>query len=358
MFAHSAELRQGLAQSLALLATRGTAERLTDTIPLQARVDRVVRSVLPASSTWRRWASLGELLPLVAEAAPEMLLEAAEAGVSGDQPELAKLFLEEGDGFTGRAEHTGLLWALERLAWSATICRARPLVLAKLAQHDSGGKWANRPKASLRDVFFSWMPHTSAPVNQRLEVIELLLQRQPAAGWELLLALLPEVHESIMQHSTPDWRFWAEGWKREVSGTEYRQTVNRLVELSLGAVKAVPTWWPAFLDSIPAFRGTGFEKALRALEELDPASLPAATCKTLWAEVRELVSKHGYFADADWALPKELVSRFAAVRDKLEPSDAVERFIPLFKHGFTAEGDSSLSWRNRSGCAGRSARSR
>jgi hypothetical protein len=152
--AHSSELRGGLARTLALLATRTEADQADDTTSLQSRVNHIARRILPEGSSWKRWASLGYLLPVIAEAAPDAFLDAVDAALSGSEPELAKLFAEESGPVTGRAEHTGLLWALDRLAWSPKYLSRASLALAKLAEHDPGGKWANRPKASLRDIFF------------------------------------------------------------------------------------------------------------------------------------------------------------------------------------------------------------
>lgn len=346
VFQHSHELRQGLAQSLALLATQSAAG-LTDSLPLQVRVDRVVRAILPAASTWKRWASLDALLPILAEAAPDAILEALEAGVAGDTPEIAKLFAEESAAFTGRAEHTGLLWALERLCWSSQYLTRATLALGKLAEHDPGGKWANRPRASLRDVFFSWMPHTSATVAERNEILETLMTRRPKAGWQLVLDLLPDTFESISSHSTPQWRYWAEGWKRETTRRDYEATINHVVDLALQGVARVPARWPELLDSIPNLGGPAFDKALGVLEALDPGKLDGETRAALWKNVRDLVAKHRYFSTADWAMPAKLVDRFEKIRDHLQPENLVTRAAPIFSHNFTAEGHSDLEWKEQ-----------
>src|SRR6185295_17900704 len=80
---HSYEIRMGLSRTLALLATRDGTDLVADTVSLQARESQVVRNALPPDASWQRWASLGDTLPLLAEAAPDVVLEAAEAGVRG-----------------------------------------------------------------------------------------------------------------------------------------------------------------------------------------------------------------------------------------------------------------------------------
>lgn len=346
-FVHSDELRQGLARTLALLATRDGPAQVTDTISLQTRVNRVVRAILPGGTKWQRWASVGRLLTLIAEAAPDMFLDAVESSLRGDQPELPKLFAQEGGGITGWAEHTGLLWALEGLAWSQQLLSRVTIVLAKLDEHDPGGQWANRPKASLRDIFFSWMPHTAAPLEQRLEVLELLLRRHPDVGWKLLLDLLPHGSEIIMNHHTPEWRFWAEGWQRGVTRADYWRTVRVLIQLAVSTATDSPQKWLDLIGHLAHWPRDEFERAVDALERVAGPAIGEELQRKLWDVLREETQSHRYFSDAHWALPSEAVSRLEAVRDRLQPADPVELAAPLFKQGFETLGDKSLSWEQR-----------
>ncbi len=174
---HSEYLRMGIARTMALLGSRSDVD-VVDVCPLQLRVDRIVSAILPANCSWKRWASLGRLLPLLAEASPDYFLNSVESGLRGDGPEFVKLFQEEGPPTHGRAEHTGLLWGLQCVAWSSEFLPRATLALGRLAQLDPGGRWANRPKGSLREIFFSGMPQTATPVDQRVEAVRLREQNR------------------------------------------------------------------------------------------------------------------------------------------------------------------------------------
>jgi hypothetical protein len=343
-FDHSDDLRLGLARTLALVATRDAESSMTDVISLQTRVNRVVRKILPDGVGWQRWASLGSLLPLIAEAAPEMLLDAIEADLRSGQPQLPELFRQEGTGVTGWAEHTGLLWALERVAWSRTFLARATLALARLEELDPGGNWANRPRASLRDIFFSWMPHTAASVEQRLEVVEVLMNRHPAVGWNLLLDLLPQFSESIMNHPTPEWRFWAEGWQRGVTRADYSRTITGLIHLAVASANEHPERWPELIERLPQWPRAEFDHATEALDRLAGSGLPANVRRELWTSLLKHTRLHRYFSDADWALPDEALTRLEAILDRLAPEDPVELAVPLFVEGFEIAGDNRLPW--------------
>jgi hypothetical protein len=78
-----------------------------------------------------------------------------------------KLFDQEDTGVFGRNYITGLLWALEGIAWEEAYLSRTAVALAEIASHDPGGNWANRPSNSLTNIFLPWMPHTLASVEKR-----------------------------------------------------------------------------------------------------------------------------------------------------------------------------------------------
>lgn len=149
----SKHLREGIAETLAIMGARGATVTIGDwTADSYAAL--IVRRILEiANRDWRVWASLARLLKLVAEAAPDEFLNAVDEGLRNDQP-ILKLFTEAGDITLNFPPHTGLLWALETLAWSREHLGAAALTLARLSRLDPGGSTANRPQASLCEIFF------------------------------------------------------------------------------------------------------------------------------------------------------------------------------------------------------------
>ena len=96
-----------------------------------------------------------------------------------------------------RPTHTGLLWALEALAWSPEYLGAAALSLARLAQIDPGGRWANRPDHSLNQIFLPWQPQTAATREDRLAVVDML--RAQGAGRRLALHDRPAADPALGQ---------------------------------------------------------------------------------------------------------------------------------------------------------------
>ena len=154
-----------------------------------------VRAIL-SDADWLQWASLNDLLPLLAEAAPGEFLDAVEKALNSDPCPFDEVFAEEGDGFMGRTYMSGVLWALETLAWDADYLSRVVICLGELAARDPGGRWANRPANSLTTILLPWLPQTCAPVAKRVAAVATLLAELPDIGWKLLLSLLPQSHSS------------------------------------------------------------------------------------------------------------------------------------------------------------------
>ena len=181
---HSAFLRRGLAETLAFLATRGESAGTQGAVSAPAMVATIVHNLLCQATDWQLWASLSDLLPTMAEAAPEVFLDALEDSLAGEDPALLGIFTEEGP--FGGSPHTGLLWALEVFAWDPVYLSRATSILARLAGLDPGGRLMNRPQNSLREIFLCWHPQTTATLEQRLNTLDTLLHREPDVGWKLL----------------------------------------------------------------------------------------------------------------------------------------------------------------------------
>src|SRR5690606_18706552 len=120
---YSAEIRKGLASTLAHLSVHASPNDLGNGSTYADWVSIQVQQLLDAAdadATGRRWESLTDQLPILAEAAPDVYLNAVSNGRSGNPPLLGRVFQDtESDGlFAHQPPHWNLLLALEALAWS------------------------------------------------------------------------------------------------------------------------------------------------------------------------------------------------------------------------------------------------
>src|SRR6202045_3628817 len=100
---HSADLRTGIATTLAIFGAWGHDTRLGSAGALDSWSSSIVAQLLRRANedqSGQLWASLNDVLPLLAEAAPEAFLRAAQEGVSGSDPVLRSMFADQPGDFS------------------------------------------------------------------------------------------------------------------------------------------------------------------------------------------------------------------------------------------------------------------
>lgn len=330
---HSSDLRKGLARTIALLGSYGDEVRLAGGRSAREWAERVVWSLLQRANddpSARLWASLEDVLPLLAEAAPDVFLRSTAEVISGPDALLAKLFQDESDAWQVRSPHAGLLWALEGVAWSTRHVGFAAEILARLAELDPGGRLSNRPANSLQGIFRPWLPQTSASSEARMLTLDALLDRHQGVTWRLLLSLLPEHHAVGMPTHRPRFRDWAGEGDRAVTYGELFEVVEAVAERVLKIAAADPTCWteviPAF-DRLPdASRGV----AIADLDGLGTGNLQQKDVLAIWNALQDLIRRHRQFPDAEWSLDEHWLVALDTIANRLQPAHASEQHRWLF----------------------------
>jgi hypothetical protein len=331
--AHSGILRRGLASTLAVMGARASG---TDSGDPGIVATRVVRELLNrANADWRLWASLATHLPDLAEASPDAFLTGVEDGLQGDKPVLLEIFTDTDDPLFGSSKHTGLLWALERLAWSPQYLGRVAQVMARLAARDPGGRLSNRPATSLAAIFRPWLPQTAGSLDQRLAVLDMLREREPEAAWALMKSMLPEFHSVGFYSARPQWWDWAPEGDHKVTRAEYAAAVREVVRRMVDDVGTSGQRWGVLIEALPMLPPSEHNSVANRLQHLDVDAISSEDRGLIWEHLRKLVADHRSFEDADWAMPTELVDRVEGVRSRFEPPDPVAKYGWLFGHHTT-----------------------
>ena len=204
----SSDLRRGLAQGIALLAVLELAGSV-DGRSGSGHAESLVRDVLDRAGkdeAGKLWQQLSDVLPLLAEAAPKVFVEAVRRNAEGDSPLLARMFTDS-DVFAS-SPHVGLLAGLERLCWSTEHLPAAMDVLLRLAKIDPGGQYMSGPMESARLALWPPSPQTGASLERRMDTLDGLLARFPNMGKELLLQLVPRTGSHWADSDRPRFRDW------------------------------------------------------------------------------------------------------------------------------------------------------
>ena len=349
---YSSLLKNGLAKTLLVMGLQ------EDNLPFATYSERdlseqVVRKLLEtANQDWKIWASLSNQLRQLAEAAPDAFLDGVEKGLDGAKPALARLFTDDRSTMFGSSPHPGLLHALEILAWSQDyVGRVIPL-LARLdhidpgstlrAMNGHGSQSADRPLASLKGVFRSWQPQTSATLEQRLQLLDRLRERQSEVAWSVMLSMLPEMLGSSFPSARPAARDWAENPDRVATPHEIVTTTKEIVARLREDAGCDAKRWTELLKHLHMLPHDEHMRVVEDLEKLSSQALTERARSTIWEALRSLVARNRIqIRDPEhpdvprrprWAMPEERLVRLDEVRDHFAPRDPVARFGWLFRH--------------------------
>ena len=291
---------------------------------------RVVSHSLAEGKGWEIWATLSDNLPTLAEAAPDAFLDALERDLSASPSTLEDLFLQEGQFPIVRVAHTGLLWALDRLAWSSEHFPRVALALARLAELDPGGRVSNRPEESLRDLFLPRIRFSEIPDDKRLETLKTLLSRHPRAGWKLIVDAYPSARMHILDRQLPDWRPWGHAACQTPTNQQCWDFIDALEEHLISLVQNDAARWLDLVDIVSSLTSEMRRRALESLLEEAEDLVGQPSSLDLWAKVRFQLHHHRSHPDAKWAMAAGDVTTLAEVYGKLTPSDPISASSPLF----------------------------
>ena len=324
---NSGVLRTGIANTLAIMGAKGESIRTTGDLTIEGCAGLCVRNVIDTDD-WKIWASLP--LGVLAEAAPDEFLAAVDRGLSGDHPVLRGLFGDQEDDLFSSPAHTGLLFALETLAWSEGHLVRSATALAKLARIDPGGKWANRPLASLRSIFLLWSPQTTASLEKRFSAIDAIRQRLPEIAWKVMNSLLPQHMDHQNPTARPRWRDWGPEDNVRMTTIEHAKAVSELIVRLLEDAGQDGARWSDLIDALPQLPREEYDLVVTRLESLDAEAMKPANSASIWNGLRALISRHRSYPDADWSLPNNEVDRLADVLARFESEEPLARFGWLF----------------------------
>jgi hypothetical protein len=331
---HSSLLRKGIAETLALLGSHPEALSLCSRGKAVACARSVVRDVL-SEPDWVLWASLEDYLPLLAEAAPEEFLERVEKGFKARPCPFDVLFEEETGGIGGKSYIAGLLWALETLAWDSNYLVRVSAILGNLAFNDPGGSWANRPANSLSTILLPWLPRTCASVDKRIAACKLVLREHPKVGWALLLALLPETHQSSSGTRRPKWRDTIPAdWKEGVPRAEYWRQVDAYSLLAVDEAERDLERTELLVERIANLTPAARERLLRYIESDSVSRLPDERRVGIWNRLLDVAARHKRYAEQKWAIDGESITRIESATAAIAPESPIYRHQRLFAHRY------------------------
>ena len=185
----------------------------------------IVREILK-NNNWEIWASLDELLPLLAEASPEEFLHHLEDKIRTNPSLIKQLFSENESYITTSNYSTGLYWALELVAWEPRNLIETGMILTKLASFDK------EAIKHIANIILPWYPQTKAPIENRIILVKNILKEAPIYGWDLLMYLMPGKISVASPSYKPKYINKTEE-ETEVLQSDYWKQIAKYIELAI-----------------------------------------------------------------------------------------------------------------------------
>ena len=323
---HSDALRDGMRETLVLLAVHGAALfPRHQGLGIEAQVSGLIRRLLTPLML-EKLQSHNRDLPDYAEAAPDEFLTLLEEDLKGADPVVFGLLQPANSGIFSRCPRTGLLWALETLAWNPLHLARVSRILARLSRTEIDDNWANKPIASLKSIYQCWLPQTAAPIEDRISGLELLVREYSDIGWQLCIDQLEPGSRTGTYSHRPRWRGDAADAGYSVARREISVFIHRALELVLE--------WPehnsnTLGDLVRCLDSLTDEQQVSVWGLVDDWS-QAETDERAKADLREQIRRYALSPYGRQKLPVKMRDRANAAYSKLAPRDPVARHAWLF----------------------------
>jgi len=332
-FRYSEWLRRGLARTLLLISGLHEAARfrVIGRTPEQY-VDGIIAAVPGIADDIRALVSLKSEFPRLAEAAPDPLASALERVLKGESMKWSSVvFRDKKDGsfWQTSSPHTYVLWALETMAWSPKYLHRATSILMTLAEFDSGGRLANRPLSSLREIFLAWRPNTNASLEERIAVFRAICRERPRIGLELAMSLLPRSHDHSSGTSKPWLRDFGDAQSKATTWRDAHLAFQQYAEVAVELAATDISRLTVLIDSLPQLDEATRARVILAIKQ-SAENVGSDALFELWSKLHDFVQKHRYFQDAKWALGPEQLKPLEELCEAIRPADPVRQIVWLF----------------------------
>ena len=325
---HSSALRRGICETLVILSVHGNHLFLKwPGIDVETKVSSLVRRLL-TPLTLEKLYSHKEDVARYAEAAPSEFLRIIESDLRQECPVVLGLLKPSPAGAFGQCPRTGLLWALECLAWKHLAQVSR--ILGQLARITIDDNWVQKPLHTLKGIYRWWNPQTAASLEDRVGGLKALAVDFPDVAWQVCIEQLPDGLTLVGDRNyRPLWRSDASGANRGVIAREHFTFQRKALDMAVG--------WPHRYD--PA-KLHDLVQHLKWMPEDDQAKVwdsidewaDSEASDHAKAELRERIRRVALTRFAHrLGVDKSTVRSARRAFERLEPDDLLARHAWLFR---------------------------
>lgn len=316
----SDELRHGMLTSLIMKACYKRNEKS------QYSINQVVLKLLNAIQRKEQWMAIAKYLPILCEAAPNIVLERLNLEWSTSTG-LIELFKDRADSTFGRNYYTHILWGMEQYLVQREYSIAAVRWLFKLADMHIKYSLGNSPEDTLKRVFCAWTNLTALEVKEKIKLGKQMVKEYDM-GWNILYAALPEKMTCITgSFSQPKYREIYE--PDELSNEDILNLFKSYAEICIENMNFDVERWIKMIEEANNIDSASeiklFDKMEYELVSMDD------TEKILLKEtLRKEIHRHRFYKNAVWSLEEDRLKRYEDVMSNIHTNEPEFEYRYLF----------------------------
>jgi hypothetical protein len=328
---YSETMKRGMITSLIMLANLNGKENYMNIESTQRWVNETVLEILDQVDSKEKWFAISEYMPIIAEASPEATLTILEREVSISDSALWQLFEKNSDGFWGRNYYTHILWALERLLCLEETAPRVIKVLATLAEREIDYAISNNPMSTLQNALCAWLHNINISIDEKIHLTDYLV-KQSKIGWELLKLILPDrtPGQAMMSMTKPHYRQFRMNYKLTIR-KEIIDTYKAYTKIAIRESKDDLKKWGILFDKFFFFELGLADDVISGVNKAINQCSSDETKYVFKEKVREILYRHRFFCNSNWAVKKEHLIRIEKeVYDSIQFENKLYDYLHLF----------------------------
>lgn len=330
-FTFSNEIRKGLVNGLAIIGSSDVTIESCSIDYHKTIVNYVIYSLL-RDKDWKYWISIEQELPVLCEGGPKAFLSCLIDELNSKKDTFRIIQSKEGSGIFGKNHLTGLLWALEKLAWTKEYFQESILALGELAEIDSGGNWANRPINSIIDILLPWHPQTLVDFSEKQIAVSSLMTEFEGVAYDVIISLLPNQSSTTTGTCKPIYLNVDIPEKVSVLNSEYYQEIDWYSNAIIDLLETNIERNNGFIKNINSLTNNAYERYMKLLKSEMITNLDENERGKIWSELLEFINHHTSYPDADWSMSKEKIEQLIDVSEAITPKNYLLKIKRLFTY--------------------------
>ena len=302
---YSSTLKKGIIRSLIVMSTSESENAIGN----QRNVDNILNQLFNQVKELKQWFALAELLPLLVEASPNVVIDFFERELENSESGIWGLFENTGDGFFQKNYYTDVLWSLEKLLCLEDTAFKAIKILVKLSEREIHYKISNSPLSTLEQALSSWLHVINVSIIEKHEIVEYIVENS-SIGWKVIEQILPDrtSNSSFLTMSRLQFRPYEFKHKLEYMDQIY-ETSKAYTLIAINAAEDDLTKWEFIIDKCLFVELGLYEKVKEKLIQVLSNNNSDEQKYVFKEKLRDVIYRHRFYKNSEWALSEENIGK-------------------------------------------------